>query len=67
MLILRRKAHQRIRIGSPDSPIWITVIDWTSNRNGEVRLGIEAAYDIAIVREEVIDDSDRKQEKDSAK
>lgn len=47
MLVLSRKANQRITIGKD---IVVTVVDI---RGDKVRLGIEAPQDVAVHREEV--------------
>ncbi len=47
MLVLSRKAHQRIRLGDT---IMLTVIGVAGDR---VRLGIEAPHDVRILREEL--------------
>lgn len=47
MLVLSRKANQRIMIGKD---IVVTVVDI---RGDKVRLGIEAPQDVAVHREEV--------------
>ncbi len=49
MLVLTRKADQKIRIGSD---VVVTVI---TVREGQVSIGIEAPKDIEIVREELLD------------
>ncbi len=47
MLVLSRKAHQRIRLGDA---IVVTVV---GVGNGRVRLGIEAPSDVRVLREEL--------------
>lgn len=49
MLILTRKQNESVIIGDD---IKVTVI---SNRNGQVKLGIEAPEDVEVWREEIYD------------
>lgn len=52
MLVLTRKLDERIRLAVPGfPPIWITLVDVD---RGKVRIGIEAARDVDIAREEVL-------------
>jgi carbon storage regulator CsrA len=51
MLVLTRKRFQRIRVGTAENPVWITLIDVGKEK---VRLGVEAAKDTPIVREELL-------------
>ena len=50
MLILTRKRNQSIVIGDF---IRITILG--NDRNGEIRVGIEAPKDVRVMREEIID------------
>lgn len=51
MLVLSRKAGQRIRIGKD---VTITVVRISG---GGVRIGIEAPTDLAVIREELLDEN----------
>jgi sRNA-binding carbon storage regulator CsrA len=71
MLILTRKAGERVRLKLPDgSTIWVTFLESKNgNYHGEIRLGIEADRDVEIRREELIrpdDDTEARHGKVSA-
>ena len=55
MLVLQRRAGQRVRLSLPDgSLVWITVADVRSWGTGTVALGIEAPPGVKVLREELI-------------
>ena len=51
MLVLRRKAGERVRVRFGATDVWVTV---TYCRDGVVRLGFEAPPDVEISREELL-------------
>jgi len=57
MLMLYRKFRDRVRIGPPEKPIWVTIYHIRGCGNqATVTLGIEAPDDVQIMREEVLDE-----------
>lgn len=56
MLVLSRKAGERIVIGEGESQAVVTVV---SIRGDKVRLGIEAQRDVPVHREEVAEAIER--------
>jgi sRNA-binding carbon storage regulator CsrA len=54
MLVLKRMRHERIKICT-QPPIWIEVADLGK---GWVRLAFDAAPEIVIMREELLDQTD---------
>ena len=51
MLVLRRKAGERVRLRFNGADVWVVV---TYCRDGVVRLGFEAPSDVEISREELL-------------
>ena len=51
MLVLRRKAGERVRVRFNGADVWVVV---TYCRDGVARLGFEAPPDVEISREELI-------------
>ena len=51
MLVLRRKAGERVRVRFNGADVWVVV---TYCRDGVVRLGFEAPPDVEISREELL-------------
>jgi len=57
MLVLERKAGERILLGLPDGRM-ITVA-FLKMRSGSGRIGVQAPDDVLILREELADDDAR--------
>lgn len=51
MLVLSRKAHERILIRIADMDVWVSVEKVAGDK---VRLGVDAPPDIEILREEIV-------------
>ena len=51
MLVIGRREGERIRIMTPDGPLWLLVVEATG---GRVRLGFRGPASAEILREELV-------------